>query len=85
MNNKNRKTLKAIFTNPVPLDLEWKDIESLLIALGADVKDRRGVTTWIILKGIKGVFYEPRKKESCRCTVERVRELLVNAGEKPEQ
>jgi hypothetical protein len=35
MNNKQRSTLKAIFTNPVPASLEFKRIESLFLALGA--------------------------------------------------
>ncbi len=32
LNNKQRKTLELIFTNPVPANIIWQDIESLFIA-----------------------------------------------------
>lgn len=37
LNNKQRQILELIFTNPVPSNILWKDIESLFIALGARV------------------------------------------------
>ncbi|MFM6281890.1 MAG: hypothetical protein ACKN9K_26385 [Dolichospermum sp.] len=37
LNNKQQKILELIFTNPVPANIIWQDIENLFIALGADV------------------------------------------------
>jgi hypothetical protein len=37
LSSKNRKTLEAIFENPVRSDVEWKKIESLLAALGFEL------------------------------------------------
>jgi hypothetical protein len=37
LNNKQHKTLEFIFTDPIPANILWKDIESLFVALGADV------------------------------------------------
>ena len=37
MNNKHRKTLAMIFTDPVSGTIEWSAIEKLFIAAGADV------------------------------------------------
>jgi hypothetical protein len=34
MNNKNKKTLKAVFSDPVPV-IAWTDLVSLLQAIGA--------------------------------------------------
>ncbi|BAY62075.1 HicA protein [Calothrix brevissima NIES-22] len=42
INNKQRQILELIFTNPVPSNILWKDIESLFIALGADITQGRG-------------------------------------------
>ncbi|GEM_PF-3578053 len=36
-NSKQRSTLKAIFTKPVPSTLEWARIESLCVAAGARI------------------------------------------------
>ena len=43
MNNKQRKILEAIFTDPVKSNLLWTDIESLLLSLGSLSKEGAGV------------------------------------------
>ena len=42
MNNKHKKTLAAVFRNPVSGTLDWADIEALLIAVGAEVVEGSG-------------------------------------------
>ena len=42
MNNKHRKTLAVVFTDPVSGTVEWAAIEKLLIAAGADVIEGNG-------------------------------------------
>jgi hypothetical protein len=37
MNSKQRRSLEAIFADPVPASLEWDAIESLLVAVGCAV------------------------------------------------
>jgi hypothetical protein len=59
MNAKNRKTLNAIFHNPVRSDLTWKDIESLLKALGSEVSEGRGSRVRVALNGVRAVFHRP--------------------------
>jgi hypothetical protein len=39
MNNKHKKTLNFIFSNPVNGNIEWRKIESLFITLGATRKE----------------------------------------------
>ena len=36
MKRKHAKTLKTIFARPVSANIQWPDIESLLVSLGAD-------------------------------------------------
>lgn len=38
MNNSRTKTLEAIYATPAPTTLEWRKIESLFVALGAQVE-----------------------------------------------
>jgi hypothetical protein len=42
MNSKNRKTLKTIFTDPVNGNVEWRDIEALLVAVGCRIVEGKG-------------------------------------------
>lgn len=84
MNNKHQKTLKAIFTNPVPSDIDWEDIESLFNALGAVVREGEGSRVRVALKGVRAVFHEPHSQnKTCKCAVKDVRDLLSRAGIRP--
>ena len=42
MKRKNSKTLALIFARPVSGSIKWRDIESLLVDLGATVSEREG-------------------------------------------
>jgi len=80
LNSKQRRTLKAIYTNPVPGNILWTDIESLFVALGATVSQGRGSRVRFALNGVKAVFHEPHpEKEICKGAVKSVREFLENA------
>jgi len=41
LNQKQTKTLKSIFEQPVKYNILWTDIESMLIALGAEISEGR--------------------------------------------
>jgi hypothetical protein len=42
MKSKHKKTLQAIFEQPVRANILWTDVESLLEACGAEVSEGRG-------------------------------------------
>jgi hypothetical protein len=42
MNSVQRRTLEAIFANPTPSNLAWRQIEGLFVALGARTIEGRG-------------------------------------------
>lgn len=86
MNSKQRKVLKLIFTNPVPADILWKDIESLLKVLAAEVTQGQGSQVRVKLNGIRAVFHETHpEKETDKGAVKSVREFLLKAGIEIEQ
>jgi HicA toxin of bacterial toxin-antitoxin, len=85
MNNKHRKTLADVFTDPVPADIPWTDIIKLFIALGATITQGRGSRVRILINDQRAVFHEPHpERETDRGAVKSVRELLINANITPE-
>ena len=84
LNNKQRKTLEAIFAIPTPSNIVWKDIEKLLIALGANIIYGKGSRIGVKLKDVRAVFHEPHpQKETDKGAVKAVREFLIKAGIEP--
>lgn len=81
MKNKHRKTLKAIFDQPVRADIEWTNIESLLKALGGELEEGRGSRIRVYLNGVRAVFHRPHpNKETDKGAVKSVRRFLIEAG-----
>lgn len=84
MNNKHRKTLKAIFSKPVPSSISWHDVEKLFIALGCKIAEGRGSRIRVIKGDIFAVFHRPHpKKETDKGAVVSVRDYLTKIGESP--
>lgn len=81
MNSKHRRTLKKVFENPVRADVEWKDIESLIIALGGEIKEARGSRVTIKLNNTPAVFHRPHpQKETDKGALKSIRRFLLSAG-----
>ncbi|MFZ5492662.1 MAG: type II toxin-antitoxin system HicA family toxin [Pseudomonadota bacterium] len=84
MHNRHRATLRAIFAEPTPAGIEWSAIESLLVALGADVTEGNGSRVRVVLAGVRAVFHRPHpQKEAKRYLVRDVRDYLKQAGVEP--
>ncbi|HBM16081.1 MAG TPA: hypothetical protein DD381_07050 [Lentisphaeria bacterium] len=80
MNNKHKATLQKIFEKPPRPDVNWKDIEKLLIALGAIVKEREGSRIGVFLNGRVAIFHRPHpQKETDKGALVSVRKFLENA------
>lgn len=84
MNNKHRKTLQAIFDEPTRSDIEWKAIEALLVAAGAEISEGSGSRVRIALKGVRAVFHRPHlRKEADKGAVKSMRRFLEAAKVTP--
>lgn len=76
--------MQDIFANPVSPAILWRDIESLLIALGAIVKEGAGSRVNILLNGRVAVLHRPHpQKETDKGAVKSVRRFLTEAGIQP--
>ena len=84
MNSKHRKTLEAVFTDPMSGTIAWADVESLLVAAGAEVIEGRGSRVRFVKDGEVGTFHRPHPaKEAKRYQVRDARDFLERIGAKP--
>lgn len=81
---KHRKTLGAIFTDPVLAGIPWRDIEALLTACGAEISEGQGSRVRVALNGVRAVFHRPHpQKETDKGAVKSVRRFLREAEVRP--
>lgn len=81
MNSKHKKTLEAIFSLPVPGNLEWRKIEALFMALNAKIIEGDGSRISFIINNEKGDFHRPHPtKEAKRYQVKNAKAFLYRAG-----
>lgn len=84
MNKRQRETLNKIFQTPVSATLEWRDIEALFLALGAQTVEGRGSRVRFELNGVVATFHRPHpEKEAKPYQVRDARRFLEQAGVKP--
>ena len=85
MNSKHRKTLVAVFTDPVSGAIEWVGIESLLLlAAGALLIEGRGSRVRFEKDGEVATFHRPHPaKEAKRYQVRDARDFLERIGVRP--
>ena len=84
MNSKQRKTLRAIFSNPVSGTIAWADLESLLVAAGAAVIEGQGSRVRFAKDQVVASFHRPHPaKEAKRYQVRDARAFLEQIGVKP--
>jgi hypothetical protein len=80
------RVLARIFAQPMPADLHWSDIESVLRAAGAEISEGRGSRVRVALNGVRAVFHRPHPRpEVKKGAVRAVRDFLVAAGIRPEE
>ena len=81
LKRKHKTTLDAIFAAPVQAGIVWKDIESLLTILGAEISEGSGSRVRIALNGCRAVFHRPHpRKETDKGAVVSMRRFLKEAG-----
>jgi hypothetical protein len=86
LSTRHKRTLQAVYENPVRADVAWVDIERLLVALGAELSEGRGSRVRIALNGVRAVFHRPHpQRETDKGALRSMRRFLNEAGIKPEQ
>lgn len=84
MNSRQRRTLEAVFTDPVKANIIWDDIESLLVAAGCRIIEGSGSRVRFERDGHIAIFHRPHPaKEAMRGQVRDARILLHKLGMAP--
>lgn len=84
MKRMHQKTLASVFLTPPPASLEWRRIESMFAALGAQVIEGKGSRVRFELNGVIATFHRPHPQKECHhYQVRDARVFLEEAGIKP--
>ena len=84
MNKRHRRTFDAIFAQPISGNIKWKDVESLLRNLGADLTERSGSRVALSLNNCVAVFHRPHPSPNMdKGAIRDLRRFLQKAGITP--
>ncbi len=81
MSHKHLHTLEQVFRDPISSNLHWREVESLLDNLGAQVEPNHGARFKVVLNGHEFFVHHPHHgNELQRQDVKHLRECLAAAG-----
>jgi len=84
MSHKHARLLNDIFRDPISANLHWRDVESLLLHLGAEIQSSRGAGVHLILNGVEHMAHRPHHGGTCsKQDIRHLREFLAAAGISP--
>jgi hypothetical protein len=77
VSHKHENLLRAIFHDPVSGNIQWREIESLLHHLGADIESLSGARIRVKLNGNEGILHRPHHGNALgRQDIQHLREYL---------
>lgn len=87
MSQKHTKLLTEIFHDPISTNIQWREIESLLKHLGAEVESLSGARIRAKLGHAEGILHRPHHGSNAldRHSVQMLREFLARGGATPSQ
>lgn len=84
MTKKHDRTLAGVFGEPISGDIKWRDVESLLKRLGAEIEERAGSRVAVIHNGRTAVLHRPHPSPNLdKGAVRDIRQFLESTGVRP--
>ncbi|MCX7896280.1 MAG: type II toxin-antitoxin system HicA family toxin [Rhodocyclaceae bacterium] len=84
MSHKHAHLLATIFTDPPTGNLHWREVESLLHHLGAEIEHAPGARIRVVLNRVEFFLHHPHHSNTCsKHDVKQLREHLARAGVTP--
>jgi len=81
MSHKHASLLRTIYQDPPSANIHWREIESLLKHLGADIEPSHGARFKITLNKLEFILHHPHNSSTCsRTDIKQIREFLARAG-----
>ncbi|NOT12783.1 MAG: type II toxin-antitoxin system HicA family toxin [Methylococcaceae bacterium] len=73
--------LRSIFQDPISANIHWREVESLLHHLGAELEPTHGARFRVVLNNVESVVHHPHHSNECsRQDIKQLREFLTHAG-----
>ena len=86
MSHKHEHLLQTVFHDPISGNIHWREVESLLGHLGADVEPLSGARIRVKLNGVEGILHRPHHGNTLdKSSVRHLREYLAHARCTPSQ
>ncbi len=86
VSHKHDNLLRAIFHDPISANIHWREVESLLSHLGADLEMLSGARIRVKLHGYEGILHRPHHGNTLgRQDIQHLREYLAHARATPSQ
>lgn len=84
MSHKHEQLIRTIFHDPISGNIHWREVESLLNHLGAEIEPLSGARFRVKLNGYEGVLHRPHRSNVLdRQGVKHLREYLGRARVTP--
>jgi hypothetical protein len=83
MNNRHHRTLEAIFAHPISANIDFKDVESMLSDLGAEIDNRSKARIGVTLNGHTAAFHHAHHSLP-KDEVVQIRHFLEKCGVSPD-
>ena len=86
VSNKHESLLRTIFHDPNSANIHWREIESLLHHLSADIESLSGARLRVRINGVEGILHRPHHGNTLdKSAVRHLREFLAHARCTPSQ
>jgi len=84
MSHKHEQLVRTIFHDPISGNIHWREVESLLKHLGAEIEPLSGARLRVRLNGAEGIIHRPHHSNVLdRQGVRHLREYLARARVTP--
>jgi len=84
MSHKHEQLLKLIFHDPISGNIHWREVESLLGHLGAEMESLSGARIRVRLNRAEGILHRPHHSNVMTVqAIKHLREYLGRAGATP--
>ena len=81
MSHKHKRVLKSIFAEPASANIHWREVESLLRHLGAEIQSTHGARLTVKLNKVEGQLHRPHHGGTLsKHDVRHLRGFLASAG-----
>jgi hypothetical protein len=84
MSHKHENLLRSLFHDPISGNIHWREVESLLRHLGAEIEQLSGARLRVRLNGVEGILHRPHHSSVLdKSGVKHLREYLAHARTTP--